>query len=177
MNKQEEVTVIWLTFSCIACIDFPAKSVTLSKVERSPKRCILVALMGAYNRTKFEEIWYHCLRKIANAKIFTKCILCQSSPPELNITQWNWHSWINFNLGYFQTKLHLNQGSALRDYCELIIVSHVSHILWRWIKVKVTKNTALVALTGGYNHTKCEETQCHSLQRSSNIKVSDKVTS
>ena len=71
-----------LTLNCVASIHFSANPVTLSKGQRSLKRCTLVVLKALYNCAKFEEIRYHSLKKTANVKIFTEPVLCQLSPPE-----------------------------------------------------------------------------------------------
>jgi len=69
--KQEEQMLIRLTLNWdVNCrVLFSANPVTLTEGQRSPNWCTLVLLMKLHNPTKFEEFWYHSLRKTANVKI------------------------------------------------------------------------------------------------------------
>ena len=63
---------------------------TFSEGQRSLRWCILVVLMGNYNHTRLEEIWYYSLRKSANVKVQINFSTRQLSPPECNVAKQNY---------------------------------------------------------------------------------------
>ena len=164
--------LIRLTLNCLAYIYVSTNPVTLNKGQRSSKWCTLAVLTGVYNPTKFEEFWYHSLRKTANVKILDNFERTSIISPWIQNNKVKLIYMNNFHLGYTHPKLHLYQASGYRDMQSVHF--SVSLTLWPWVKVKGhQKLHTLVVLIEGNNHTKFEEIRYHSLRKSPNVKVSD----
>ena len=62
---REEQMLQWLTFNFILC-----RPCDIEKVNGHGKKRVPVVLMGCYNHTKYEDVWFHSLQKRINVDFY-----------------------------------------------------------------------------------------------------------
>ena len=147
------------------------------KVKGNPKWHTLVVLMGGYDHTKSEKIWYHSFWEKNNKqtiRLWPNFSAHQLSPPEQNIAKQNWYVWYTFDVLNIHTTFHLDDIHSCWDSETAYLFINANPVIL--IKVRGHEQCyKCTELNHGYNHTKFDEAQYGSLWVKPNVKFLDTV--